>query len=102
MAPGVVEALERYDWPGNVRELQNVIERATVTSTTPMLHLPEGWDLGIGRSRVSSNAISEAQLPGFEAGPGGGTLEGVERGHIIQVLEQTGWRVEGPKGAAVI
>ncbi len=28
-APGVLEALERYDWPGNVRELRNAIERAT-------------------------------------------------------------------------
>ena len=102
MAPGVVEALKRYDWPGNVRELQNVIERATVISTTPLLHLPEEWDLGPGEFRVSSVAIPEACLPGFEAGVRDVTLVEVERGHIVQVLEQTGWRVEGPKGAAVI
>ena len=30
VAPGVLEALERYSWPGNVRELENVIRRALV------------------------------------------------------------------------
>ena len=29
----VIEALQGYSWPGNVRELENVIGRATVTST---------------------------------------------------------------------
>ncbi|HMK28101.1 MAG TPA: sigma 54-interacting transcriptional regulator [Terriglobales bacterium] len=35
-----VAALARYSWPGNVRELQNVIERAVVLGSTPMI-LPE-------------------------------------------------------------
>src|SRR6478672_2658154 len=39
----VIEALQGYSWPGNVRELENVIGRATVTSTGPTLQLPEGW-----------------------------------------------------------
>ena len=33
MPSGVIEALQDYSWPGNVRELENVIGRATVTST---------------------------------------------------------------------
>ncbi|HXZ79103.1 MAG TPA: sigma 54-interacting transcriptional regulator [Terriglobales bacterium] len=39
-----IEALARYSWPGNVRELQNVIERAVVLGSTPMIlaeDLPE-------------------------------------------------------------
>ncbi|OLD63151.1 MAG: hypothetical protein AUI47_10275 [Acidobacteria bacterium 13_1_40CM_2_68_5] len=30
LAPGVVDALCRYEWPGNVRELENVVERLVV------------------------------------------------------------------------
>ena len=30
------------------------------------------------------------------------TLAHVERDHILRVLEQTGWRVRGPKGAALV
>jgi DNA-binding NtrC family response regulator len=32
-----LERLEAYAWPGNVRELENVIERAVVLSTGPII-----------------------------------------------------------------
>jgi transcriptional regulator with GAF, ATPase, and Fis domain len=32
----------------------------------------------------------------------GQTLEELERLHIVEALDQTGWRVSGPKGAAVL
>ena len=35
-------------------------------------------------------------------GAAGGALEDVERQHIITVLTQTQWRIEGAKGAAGI
>jgi len=38
----------------------------------------------------------------FKPTPGGVTLEEFQRSHILQVMQQTGWRVEGPKGAARI
>ena len=34
---GVLAQLQQYDWPGNVRELENVIERAVVLSTGPVI-----------------------------------------------------------------
>jgi len=34
---GVLGQLQQYDWPGNVRELENVIERAVVLSTGPVI-----------------------------------------------------------------
>src|SRR6476660_1422537 len=37
VAEGVVQALQQYEWPGNVRELENVIERAVVLSTGPVI-----------------------------------------------------------------
>jgi transcriptional regulator with GAF, ATPase, and Fis domain len=35
----VMEVLKRHDWPGNIRELQNVIERAVIMTTGPVLNL---------------------------------------------------------------
>jgi formate hydrogenlyase transcriptional activator len=78
-----MDALCRWHWPGNVRELQNVIERAVILSQGPTLKVP----------------ISE-----FESGPPPAgeatTLEDAERAHILQALEQTGWVIGGPHGAA--
>jgi DNA-binding NtrC family response regulator len=37
ISPRSMELLIDYHWPGNVRELENVIERAVVLSTGPML-----------------------------------------------------------------
>jgi transcriptional regulator with GAF, ATPase, and Fis domain len=34
--------------------------------------------------------------------PAGMTLEELERKYIVQVLEQTNWRITGPRGAALI
>ncbi|HEY5543445.1 MAG TPA: helix-turn-helix domain-containing protein, partial [Candidatus Binatia bacterium] len=91
------EALERYDWPGNVRELQNVIERAAVTSTGRSLELPEPWHLDAPIKGFAQNGAG-----GSAASTPGNTLEDRERAHIIQILNETHWRIDGPKGAAVV
>jgi formate hydrogenlyase transcriptional activator len=82
----VLNRLTAYSWPGNVRELQHVIERAVILS-------PKG----------------RFELGDFMAAPGAGSrkpvarsLEEVEREHIVAVLEETGWRVSGERGAARI
>ena len=75
-----MEGLRRYLWPGNVRELRNIIERATILSAGPTLHvdLPDPMD---------------PKTPGM-------TLEEVERRHIIAVLDEVRWRIRGDGGAA--
>ena len=78
-----VEALQTYPWPGNVRELRNVIERAMIITGGPVLHL-----------EVPKIARSGADLSG--------TLEEIEKWHIIEALNNTGWRVSGRDGAAKI
>ena len=76
--------LQTYSWPGNVRELENVIERATILSAGAEL------DLGWWPMRTGSTGRAAATR----------TLEEVEREHILAVLELTGWRVSGERGAA--
>ena len=79
-----LELLQRHDWPGNVRQLRNVVERAMILAHGPTLQV-------------------EPPLPSSrEPGPPrpGRTLEDIERAHIVAVLEQVGWRVGGPGGAA--
>jgi formate hydrogenlyase transcriptional activator len=102
----VLAALERYEWPGNIRELQNVIERAAVISNGRWLQLPEGWASSeIWKPATTSSAppIGGAELHKNDNRPSGeNSLDEVGRNYILQILQQTGWRVEGPKGAARI
>jgi formate hydrogenlyase transcriptional activator len=79
-----MEALCRWHWPGNVRELQNVIERAVILCQGPTLRVP----------------LSELQTPDSVRTGGALTLEGMEREHILQALEESEWVIGGRSGAA--
>jgi len=82
----VMTRLQEYRWPGNVRELQNVIERAVINSTESKLQLVD--DLRLPDSNTDSETLK--------------SLEEIETRHIVRVLEKTNWRIDGPKGAAMI
>ena len=68
-------------------------------STGRGLKLPEEW--AVSFEAVSRIEAAEAGRT-IEARPREATLEELERSHILQVLQQTRWRIEGPKGAAAI
>jgi formate hydrogenlyase transcriptional activator len=102
--------LVRYSWPGNIRELQNIIERAFVLSRGSVLSL-DGDLLPIGA--MAARAQSPAGPAGFStpsreasagspspAADGPTALNEVEKQHILAVLAQTSWIIEGPGGAA--
>ena len=78
-----MEALKRYGWPGNARELRNIVEHAMI---------------------ISRGGILEVHPPDnpTQTAPSTGTLEDVDRRHILSVLARTGWRVTGKNGAAEI
>ena len=71
-------------WPGNVRELEHVIERAVITSPGPVLQLAD-WP------EVEALQTKEEPLKGLEA---------MEREHILKILQETGWKIDGKGGAA--
>ncbi len=79
-----MQSLERHSWPGNVRELCNVIERAVIGAQGPVLDFVEHFDL-----------VKTDSTPSL-------SLHEMERDYITRTLESTGWRVEGPYGAAKI
>ena len=96
--------LQGYDWPGNVRELQNIIQRAAVISTGRVLHLPEEWQERPGPKsldRVFTTSVKDV-VPKAEKTFQPTKVDDLYRQHITRVLEQTNWRIEGPKGAALI
>jgi formate hydrogenlyase transcriptional activator len=84
-----MNTLVRYDWPGNIRELQNVIERAVIVSTGPVL-------------KVSLDDLKTRAPLSEDAGKMRGVLEDTERKQILSALKQTNWIVAGPKGAAAL
>jgi formate hydrogenlyase transcriptional activator len=92
VSPAFLEQAISYDWPGNVRELENVVERAAV--------LARGERLEVGEPLVAG-PVGPAAKSGT-ARPTLGALEVVERNHILSVLEQTQWAIEGERGAARI
>ncbi|MBN1779976.1 PAS domain S-box protein [bacterium] len=79
--------LQSLDWPGNIRELENMIERAVIFSNPPALQID-----------ASTYDFLKADEPVFRLI----SMEEMERDHIVYVLENTGWTIEGNRGAAQI
>lgn len=83
-----MDRLKAYAWPGNVRELENVIERAIILASTETLEIePE----------MLPNTVSDSDVANRSA-----TLEQLDREHIVAVLNQTRWVIDGDRGAARI
>ena len=102
-----LEALKARSWPGNVRELRNVIERAVIVTTGPLITVA---DLPAERAHAASPAqsarpsqTSESSQPAHETQsapvvseppesvlPLGQPLREMERQLILKTLEMTG------------
>src|SRR6185369_4849468 len=83
-----MNALQEYHWPGNVRELESVIERAVIISQGTALQVLDRFDT--------------FRNSGVLVGQDVKALVELERDLILQVLQKTGWRIEGKNGAALL
>ncbi len=81
ISKGSIETIQQYSWPGNVRELRNIIERAIITETGKILHV-----------ELPDNQESKTLI----------SLDALQKQHILNVLENTKWRIRGDNGAAEI
>jgi formate hydrogenlyase transcriptional activator len=100
VAQDTMKILSQYDWPGNIRELQNVIERAVVLSRGSVLRL--GRDLLPLSAEAPSDDEAVVSFTGQSLNGESHSLEQVEKRHILEVLTQTKWVIEGANGAARI
>jgi PAS domain S-box-containing protein len=90
------EAMQRlaaYGWPGNVRELQNVMERAVILSTGPLLE-PSAFP------ELCEDARAGWDEPTPTPVPGAGTVDEIARAYVQAILQETDWVIEGQRGAA--
>jgi formate hydrogenlyase transcriptional activator len=84
-------AFTSYAWPGNVRELQNLIERSVIRSNDGVLPNP---------LRVLERTPPWTQKTSTLSCTSG-TFSDSIRSVILRTLEDTGWLIGGPDGAAV-
>ena len=89
--PETMAAFQWYSWPGNIRELQNLVERAVIVSRDGVLPNP------LHKKQTELMIPSVHHTRTF---PSSMTLEDSDRVLILATLEQAGWIVGGPRGAA--
>lgn len=114
IAQETIDLMMNYHWPGNIRELQNLIERGVV--------LTNGSALMIDRSLLPATQVQQIKLaksedqlmviasaatqptPGSLVAPPlpspSTSLNELQRQHILNILAQTNWVIEGDSGAA--
>src|ERR1700732_4169460 len=91
ITPETMAAFQWYSWPGTIRELQNLVERAVILSRDGVLPNPlhkKQTELTV--PRLHRNRAFHSSM----------TLEDSDRTLILETLEQAGWIVGGPHGAA--
>jgi transcriptional regulator with GAF, ATPase, and Fis domain len=81
--PDTLDALRSYPWPGNVREIENLAERSVILSHGDVLEVP------LNELRKEREAVPET-----------GTLEAMDRAHVLRALDAANWVLAGPTGAA--
>ncbi len=89
--PETMAAFQWYSWPGNIRELQNLVERAVIVSRDGVLPNP---------LHKKQTELMIPSLHHTRTFPSSMTLEDSDRALIVETLEQAGWIVGGPRGAA--
>jgi len=87
-----MDRLIHYRWPGNIRELENILERAIILSNGPTLEI----DPDVFSAPPRDATPTPIPAKSLES------MQSIERNHIIGVLTQTDWVIDGPRGAAKV
>ena len=90
LAPGVIDILMAYRWSGNIRELKNFVERELIINRGKPLTFSS-----LPATKPENGDIFVEQLA-----DGSFDLDRAMAGHIRKVMDMTGGRVEGKRGAA--
>jgi len=80
-----LQQMKSYNWPGNVRELENLIERAVIISNQDVLIFQEFDNSPLKKTTIKNH---------------GTTLNEVQRNHILKILNETEWKIDGKNGTA--
>ena len=75
-----LKTLQEYPWPGNIREIEHIIERSVIMTEGTVLRMVDYLEPVRGAEAVDSPPRD---------------LAAMEREHIVRVLRDTGWKVEG-------
>jgi transcriptional regulator with GAF, ATPase, and Fis domain len=86
VSPAVLQQLCDYDWPGNIRELQNVMERAAIICSPPVLDVAPIPSHDNKRREIAASTIV--------------TMREAEAEHIRKALMRTKGVIAGKQGAA--
>jgi two-component system response regulator AtoC len=76
LSPAALAALEAYAWPGNVRELLHAIERGVILAKSDEIEPEDLPPEVVGRAETAPTYT--------------GTLESMERHHVVATLRQVG------------
>jgi transcriptional regulator with GAF, ATPase, and Fis domain/tetratricopeptide (TPR) repeat protein len=82
-----LKKLADHRWPGNVRELEHCVEKAVILSDGRNIVFPDLQSRAV--NPVVGRDLSRA-------------LADMERDHIEKALQACRWKVNGPRGAAVL
>jgi len=91
VTPAVLAMFEEYRWPGNVRELENIMERLVIFAGKNVIDVDDlplaGVRIGERLKKDGLNALGSRSPKTAEDM----SLSAVEKKHILEVLERTGW-----------
>ncbi len=74
-------ALMEYRWTGNIRELKNIIERAVLIGTEPVLEIEDLGIEGVNKAETLKQGISESAFPPLPA-------KGIDLTSVQKALEK--------------
>jgi DNA-binding NtrC family response regulator len=98
--PDVIDAFKEYDWPGNIRELENLIERAYILESSPIL-THESFPIDLFNS-IASQVIMPSSKSMTLAEARQRSLEEIEKNYLNNVLTRNNGRISDSAAEAGI